>query len=139
MAKKTSFFAIKRSFEFDLIYKNGRKIRASSWLTIITMAAVQEKVDPKGEASKQMKSSDGRESEPVSASFYGITASRKVGSAVVRNKLKRWIRNCAKADVWPARLKNKKSVFIFRPQPAGFYKELKFEDFMKTLKSLDQR
>lgn len=72
----------------------------------------------------------------VIETFYGVTASRKVGKAVLRNKLKRWVRNTAKEGLWPKKLYGKKTVFIFRPQTAGFYDKITYSDFKLALENL---
>ncbi|MCM2352737.1 MAG: ribonuclease P protein component, partial [Pseudobdellovibrio sp.] len=65
--------------------------------------------------------------------YFGTTVSKKVGSAVVRNKLKRWVRNCVRSAGWSSKFKSKKVVFMFRPQPEGFYKKLKYSDFVEVV------
>jgi len=102
-------FPIKLSSEFTQITKTGRKIRASSYLTVITL-------DSKDDFA-----------------YFGITVSKKVGSAVVRNKLKRWVRNCVRSAGWSSKFKSKKVVFMFRAQPEGFYKNLKYSDFVSAV------
>jgi ribonuclease P protein component len=67
---------------------------------------------------------------------FGTTVSRKVGPAVQRNKLKRWVRHCVRSGLWPKKLFGKKSVCIFRPQPDGFYKKLEFKQFKSVLENL---
>jgi ribonuclease P protein component len=71
-----------------------------------------------------------------SETYFGTTVSRKVGSAIVRNKLKRWVRYCVRSGLWPKKLHGKKSVFIFRPQPEGFYKNLDFKQFKSILENI---
>lgn len=67
---------------------------------------------------------------------FGTTVSRKVGSAILRNKLKRWVRHCVRTGLWPKKLNGTKSVFIFRPQPEDFYKKLDFKQFKAMLESV---
>lgn len=80
--------------------------------------------------------SDAKDQKNKLETFYGTTVSRKVGKAVLRNKLKRWVRNSAKIDVWPKRLCGKRSVFIFRPQGKEFYEKITFSDFKAALENL---
>lgn len=109
MESKPKLFPIKQSSEYSEITKKGRKIRASSYLTLISL-----------------NSNDIH-------SYFGMTVSKKVGSAVVRNKLKRWVRNCVRSEGFKARFRSQKVVFMFRAQPEGFYKELKYSDFTKAV------
>ncbi|WP_409478636.1 ribonuclease P protein component [Pseudobdellovibrio sp. HCB154] len=110
MAESNSkVFPIKLSSEFTEITKKGRKVRASSYLTLILL-------DSKDDLA-----------------YFGTTVSKKVGSAVVRNKLKRWVRNCVRSAGWSSKFKSKKVVFMFRPQPEGFYKKLKYSDFVECV------
>lgn len=68
---------------------------------------------------------------------YGVTASRKVGSAVVRNKLKRWVREYFRSlDTGPNQIRTPIDAsinIIFKPIDQGFYKGLKFEEFKKAM------
>lgn len=68
---------------------------------------------------------------------FGVTASRKVGSAVVRNKLKRWVREyfgdfVAKSNQQGSPIDVSINI-IFKPVDPGFYKGLKFEEFKKAM------
>lgn len=118
---KPRFKSIKKTFEFESIYNNGKKIKLASWLLIIVTNDT---------ISQNQKLSD------VIETFYGVTASRKVGKAVLRNKLKRWVRNTAKVGLWPKKLYGKKTVFIFRPQATGFYDKISYADFKLALENL---
>lgn len=118
---KNRFLAIKRTFEYESIYKSGKKIKLAQWLLIV--------VTNQSVTQNQMQSD-------VIETFYGVTASRKVGKAVLRNKLKRWVRNTAKVGLWPKKLYGKKTVFIFRPQIAGFYDKITYSDFKLALENL---
>ena len=65
--------------------------------------------------------------------LYGIIASRKIGSAVVRNKLKRWVRTLARE--WQKKAKTPKIqvIFSFHAQSDDFFKNLKYEEFIKAV------
>lgn len=106
--------AIKKSSDYLEISKLGKRIHLSKWLVL------------------QILDSDDQKS------YYGITVSKKVGNAVIRNKLKRWIKNFSKTENWPEELCFKKTVFVFRSQNDGFYKKLEYfelkELFKKTKK-----
>jgi len=68
---------------------------------------------------------------------FGVTASRKVGSAVVRNKLKRWSREYFRDFVTRSNQTGSPidvSInIIFKPIDQGFYKGLSFEEFKKAM------
>jgi ribonuclease P protein component len=143
---KHKFKAIKRTFEFESIYKNGKKVRLSNWLMVIFTDNTEDHLsfDIKSQNSK-LKKSKSVETKAVvdrevlnknETSYYGITASRKVGKAVLRNKLKRWVRNSAAPSTWPKKLLGKRSVFIFRPQGKDFYDKVTLADFKTALENL---
>jgi ribonuclease P protein component len=105
--------AIKRSSEFFSLKKTGKRTWPTKWLLFN-----YSKVDQKG-----LK--------------YGVTASRKVGCSVVRNKLKRWVREYFRDLVIKS---NQAGIpidvsinIIFKPIDQGFYKGLKFEEFKKAM------
>ncbi|MGZ3742270.1 MAG: ribonuclease P protein component [Pseudobdellovibrionaceae bacterium] len=105
--------SIRRSSEFLFLKKTGKKAWPTKWLLFN-----YSKVDQKG-----LK--------------FGVTASRKVGCAVVRNKLKRWAREYFRDFVTKS---NQTGIpidvsinIIFKPIDQGFYKGLKFEEFKKAM------
>ncbi len=65
---------------------------------------------------------------------FGITASRKVGSAVVRNKLKRWCREAIRAFSIDEGSIGVDVNIIFRPMDSDFYKGLSHDEFIKDFK-----
>lgn len=67
----------------------------------------------------------------------GFTTSRKVGNAVVRNRVRRRLRACADA-VLPGRVKPGLDIVIIgrAATPARGFDDLK-DDFLKSLKKLD--
>jgi len=104
---------IQRSSEFLSLKKNGKRTWPTKWLLLN-----YSKVDQKG-------------------LHFGVTASRKVGSAVVRNKLKRWAREYFRDFVIRSNQQGSPidaSInIIFKPIDQGFYKGLKFEEFKKAM------
>ena len=113
-------------------------------MVIFTDNAIANLHSDKIDQNKKPKSLDSDATQNVSAygvaekseSAYGITVSRKVGKAVLRNKLKRWVRNSAKLNTWPKQLTGKRAVFIFRPQGKEFYDKITFADFKAALENL---
>lgn len=104
---------IKRSSEFLSLKKTGKRAWPTKWLLLS-----YSKVEQKGLQ-------------------FGVTASRKVGCSVVRNKLKRWVREYFRDLVARS---NQAGIpidisinVIFRPIDQGFYKGLKFEEFKKAM------
>lgn len=63
----------------------------------------------------------------------GVTASRKVGSAVVRNKLKRWSREYLRAFLVAGKAIEADINIIFKPMDPNFYKNLNHGEFIKAL------
>lgn len=104
--------SLKKSSDFLFLNKNGKKIKPTRWLTIQYMDI---------------------ESKDI---FFGITASKKVGPAVLRNKLKRWVRESVQTIKFSSKSNGKKIVFVFRPQITGFYDKLTYSEFKKALNEL---
>lgn len=61
--------------------------------------------------------------------IFGVTVSTKVGTAVIRNKLKRWCREYFRSQI--VQNQNTKVVVnvVFIPMPGEFYKRLQFSEF----------
>jgi ribonuclease P protein component len=100
---------LKKSIDFNNIKNNGRRYRFSSWAFL---SCVKNEVN-----------------EPR----FGWTISTKVGSSVVRNKLKRWCRQYFR--VW---LQNHSQVsldinIVFLPIGSSTIKELTYAEFEKIL------
>jgi len=100
--------ALKRSSDFLFLKKNGKRVSPTKWLLI-----------------SYLSSSRGLE--------FGITASRKVGNAVIRNKLKRWVREYFRDMVKSGSPFEATINIIFKPMDQGFYKGLSFEEFKKAM------
>lgn len=64
---------------------------------------------------------------------FGVTASRKVGSAVVRNKLKRWSREYFRESLKAGNTLEADINIIFKPMEENFYKGLSHGEFVKAL------
>lgn len=105
-------YSLKKSSDFLFLSKNGIKLKPSKWLTVY-----------------YVNSEDGKTS-------FGITASRKTGNSVTRNKLKRWVRNCARSSEMPKSFFGKKAVFVFRAQSEGFFSSMEFKEFKNVFYNL---
>ena len=64
---------------------------------------------------------------------FGITISKKVGKAVLRNKLKRWIRNILKDFSESSGQFSFDLNFVFKPVNNAFYKSLQFKEFREQV------
>lgn len=100
---------IKRSSEFLSIKQNGRRFWATQWLLL-----------------NFQKNSLGH-------LRFGVTASRKVGKAVTRNKLKRWIKEYFRAYSKAGNNLEFDINIIFKPVDPQFYKGIPHEEFVKAL------
>jgi ribonuclease P protein component len=99
-------YPLKKSSSYREVSQNSKKLRLTSWLTL-----------------QVMLSSD-------SNNYFGVTVSRKVASSVVRNKLKRWVRNCVRTEKWPEKYNAHTIVFMFKPQAEPkFFSKLEFKEF----------
>lgn len=65
---------------------------------------------------------------------YGITASRKVGDAVTRNKLKRWVRESVRSYLLKNEMESDVN-FIFKAMPKGFYKGIQHSEFERAFQT----
>ncbi|MCB0370476.1 MAG: ribonuclease P protein component, partial [Bdellovibrionales bacterium] len=92
------FKSIRKNSEYLELKNKGQKIWASSWMLISYMSIVDD------------------------VSIIGISISRKIGNAVIRNKIKRWIR----AEVHKFLVANPdirlKMTFFIKPMGVGFYR-----------------
>lgn len=100
---------IKRSSEFLSLKEAGKKCWGAKWLLL-----------------NYQKNSLGR-------LRFGTTASRKVGPAVVRNKLKRWVREYFRSSFQTGNPVEIDINIIFIPSDSKFYKDLSHESFMAAM------
>ncbi len=107
---------LKKNSEFLELRKKGLRLRATDWLQIQFQKSKEEDL------------------------YVGVTTGRKVGSAVMRNKLKRWCLEYFRTHRRDLVSLSGRINILFRPQPVGFYKELSHEkldyELHKTLSRL---
>ena len=108
VAKGSPKRSLTRQSDFSRLREQGHKVASSRWLTVI--------------------------SNPNQAGYlqYAFSIPRKVGSAVRRNKLRRWGREIIRKQIregkdWPVDVH-----FIIRPMPDGFFTKLTLEDFSRV-------
>lgn len=109
MESKSRLIVLRRRSEFLNLQKNGLRVRPCEWLLINFMA------NPDG----QMR--------------CGWTIPRSVGTAVVRNRLRRWSR-----AFFRDRIKSQQTLpadinLVFRRMEGDFYKKLNYEKFSQVL------
>ena len=100
---------IKRSSEFLSLKQTGKRHWPTQWLLL----------NYKKNLEGQLR--------------FGVTASRKVGPAVVRNKLKRWCREYFRAFLVAGKTIEADINIIFKPMDQNFYKGLRYEEFVKGM------
>ncbi len=99
---------IRRTSDFENIRESGRRLSPSRWMTI------------------------GYIPNNLDCCRYGWTISRKVGSAVTRNRLKRWCRSYLRSV--DGSLKNSLDInIVFKPNGTEFYKKVEHAEFIKTI------
>lgn len=99
---------LRRTSEFDRIRESGKAHCPTKWLLV---------------AFRKNGLDDCR---------YGWTVSRRVGTAVTRNRLKRWCREFFRARDGSLAAALDINV-IFKAKDIQFYRELKFSDFEKSM------
>lgn len=100
---------LKLSSDFQDIQRTGKRKILSSWLMV---------------AFKQNQHGLLR---------FGCTISKKVGPAVVRNRLKRWTREYFRHANKNETLPELDINLVFKARGDKFYKELEYTEFCKTL------
>lgn len=111
MESKNTFRTLKSTKDFQNLFEKGKKIHLSSWLVVNV-----------GQ-------------NPLEFSRFGWTLPRYVGSAVTRNKLKRWCREFLRSK--PTLIAEKIDVnFVFRRRDKEFYKSLNHEEFIHAVSKL---
>ena len=117
---KSRIKRLKKNSDFLELRRKGLRLRATDWLQIHFQKSKEEDL------------------------YVGVTTGRKVGSAVIRNRLKRWCLEYFQKHYGKKAMEqssdNKEPSFLngrlnilFRPQPEGFYKELSHEELDREL------
>ena len=107
--ENSSSVGIKRSSEYLSLKQSGKRHWPTKWLLL-----------------NYQKNSLGQ-------LRFGVTASRKVGPAVVRNKLKRWTREYFRTSFTAGNSLEADINLIFKPMDPNFYKGLPHEEFVKAM------
>lgn len=107
--ENSSSVGIKRSSEYLSLKQSGKRHWPTKWLLL-----------------NYQKNSLGQ-------LRFGVTASRKVGPAVVRNKLKRWTREYFRTAFKAGNSLEADINLIFKPMDPNFYKGLPHEEFVKAM------
>ena len=106
-------YPLKRSSSFREVALKGNKKRLSSWVTLQLMPSLDAK------------------------NYFGVTASRKVANSVIRNKLKRWVRNCVQTEPWPEKYESYVFVFVFKQQAEHtFFTKQKYSEFLEIYRKI---
>ncbi len=114
MANKV--YPLKKSASYRNVAAKGFRKKLSNWLFIQLIASVDSK------------------------NYFGVTVSRKVGNAVIRNKLKRWVKNCVRTEAWPRSYEAHTIVCVFKQQASDeFYKDLEYKEFLRVFSSLREK
>ncbi|MCE3009396.1 MAG: ribonuclease P protein component [Proteobacteria bacterium] len=101
---------IRNSSDFLRIKNSGKRRTTSGWLSLAFI-----------------KNSEGR-------LRYGYTITKKIGNAVVRNRLKRWCREYFFRIYSESGLNPEMDVnVLFKPMPSDFYKKLNHAEFIQAL------
>jgi len=107
--ENSSPLVIKRSSEFLSIKQNGQRQWPTKWLLL-----------------NYQKTASG-------SLRFGVTASRKVGPAVTRNKLKRWCREYFRALAKAGNSLEVDINIVFKPMDSHFYEGLPHAEFLKAM------
>lgn len=107
--ENNSAVILKRSSDFENIKKNGRRHWPVRWLLLNYI------------------------NNNLEVLRFGVTASRKTGNAVVRNKLKRWCRAYFKNNTLQSSVIGFDINLIFKPMDKDFYSDLTYVEFKNAL------
>ncbi|MFN7455658.1 MAG: ribonuclease P protein component [Pseudobdellovibrionaceae bacterium] len=101
---------IRKSSDFLRIKNSGKRKTTTGWLSLA-----------------YIKNSEGR-------LRYGYTITKKIGNAVVRNRLKRWCRDYFFRVFRDKGLNPEMDVnVLLKPMPSDFYQKLEHSEFIQVL------
>ena len=86
--KWTKNHRLRKRWQFQKVQQRGSKKRVSCFLVLYLPSS----------KNKTRSKSTAQHSQTVVQSRVGITVSKKVGNAVVRNQVKRWLREAARRE-----------------------------------------
>ena len=109
MENSSPLLVIKRNSEFVSLKQNGKRLWPTKWLLLNYQINEQQQFR------------------------FGVTASRKVGPAVVRNKIKRWCREYFRNYLKSGNVLEVDINIICKPIDHGFYRGLSYAEFEKAL------
>lgn len=99
-------YSLRRKSDFRSLSDNGKTLRVCPWFLI--------------------KYKKNQEPNPR----FGWTISKKIGNAVIRNRLRRWLREFFRHKEFP---KTYDMNVILLPRGKSFYKNLNWEEFTRDL------
>lgn len=100
---------LRRSHDFDLLKKKGKKIYPNNWLIL----------------SYLENSEDNNR--------FGWTIPNKVGGSVLRNRIKRWCREYFRSQKLHPTKHFDVNVIVRANSDANYFRKLKFQDFKEEL------
>jgi ribonuclease P protein component len=105
VASKPILLSLKKKRDFEALRNEGDVVHVTHWLMVST------------KANKE------------NVNRVGWTLPRYVGTAVVRNRLRRWGRERVKVWDFESWSESRDLNFVFRKKAPGFYQKLGREDF----------
>jgi ribonuclease P protein component len=102
-------------FDFLQLNKKGKKLRPAPWLTVSALA------------------------RPGEGPRFGWVLPRAVGNAVIRNRLRRWVKAYVRERLSKGDSFDGDICFVFRKAPVDFYRQLKYREFEPMLRQVCDR